>query len=117
MNERTLQQFRGMEGPYGVLTVIAKDSTNVEFQLTSEWVRLTRDDAQEMIRVLSAWLAAPLDTQVVRTHGRGSEVHIVDDGPGAPTVSLSDDDGPRSHQGERHYPPTERDGEPRRRPS
>ncbi len=116
MIERTLQEFRGMDGPYGVLTVIGQGSVQVDFRLTTEFVRLSRDDAQEMVRVLAAWLAAPRDTQVVRTHGADSEVYVVDNGPGAPSVHVEDDDARRPHA-QRHYDASSDDGEPRRRPT
>lgn len=94
---QTIQQFRNLPGPYGALDVIARGQAEVELNLTQEFVRLNRDDAQEMIRVLSAWLAGPVvDTQEVRTHGANSHVIVVDDGPGAPHVSVRDNDANRA---------------------
>lgn len=99
----TLQRYHGLPGQYGTLEINALSVHTVEFKLTREYLQLSRDDAQEMIRVLSAWLAAPpVDAQVVHTHGAGSAVVIEDDGPGRPGVVLVDRDRPAT-PGDRHY--------------
>ncbi len=88
-----LQTFRKLTGQYGTVDVIARSPQQVEFTLTQEFVHFSRADVQELIRVLTAWLAAPpLDAQVVRTHGAGSAVIIEDDGPGSPSVVVVDGD-------------------------
>ena len=56
---RALATYKGLPGEYGYLEVKPQSARSVRYQLTSEYVDLSRADAQQMIRALSAWLAAP----------------------------------------------------------
>lgn len=78
---RTLTSFRGLPGEYGNLEVRAESAMAVRFQLTGEFLDLNRNDAQEVIRVLSAWLAEPVSRIVIDNHGGDGAIVIDNDGP------------------------------------
>ncbi|RYG84538.1 hypothetical protein EON77_06485, partial [bacterium] len=89
---RILQRFRNLPGQYGLMTLHAKSADRLDVELGREFVGINRADAQEVIRVLTAWLAGVPETTVVRTHGAESTVVVVDKGPGAPHVIVRDDE-------------------------
>lgn len=89
---RILQRFRNLPGQYGLMTFHAKSADRLDIELGREFVGINRADAQEVIRVLTAWLAGLPDTTVVRTNGADSTVVVMDRGPGAPHVIVRDDD-------------------------
>ncbi len=74
---QTLTRFRGLRGEYGNLEVRAESAHAVRFQLTGEFLDLNRNDAQEIIRVLAAWLAEPVSRIVIDNDG-GSTTVVVD---------------------------------------
>ena len=66
---QTLTRFRGLPGEYGSLEVRAESPHAVRLQMTSEFLDLNRNDAQEVIRVLAAWLAEPVSRIVIDNDG------------------------------------------------
>jgi hypothetical protein len=94
---KTLTSYIGLPGEYGTLDVIAESAHTVRFQLTDQSVDLNRADAQEMIRVLAAWLAAPVSRVVIDGDGRETVV-MVDGEVRSTDVEVVDDDRvERSH--------------------
>lgn len=127
---KTLISYTGLRGEYGNLDIIAESAHIARFQLTDQSVDINRTDAQEMIRVLAAWLAAPVSRVVVDSDGqdtvvvvdgdrRGREVVVVDgdrrgrdvvvvdgDRRGTEVVIVEDERSERSHVQDRANRPT-----------
>ncbi len=96
-----LTRFKGLPGEYGTLEVRAQSASQVRLQTTGEFLDLNRNDAQEMIRVLSAWLARPVSRIVVDNDGGDTTVVLERDGNngarGAQVVVVEDEREERSH--------------------
>jgi hypothetical protein len=98
---KTLATFKGLPGEYGNVEVRAQSAHSMRLQLTSEYVDMNRADGQEMIRVLSAWLAAPVSRIVVDNDGEGETIVVVENrarGEGRTDVVVVEDERvERSH--------------------
>ena len=109
---QVLTRFKALPGEYGNLELRAENAHAVRFQLTGEFLDLNRNDAQEVIRVLSGWLAEPANRVVIDNEGGETTVIIDDDGPrssGSTQVVIGEREGnDRSHVegGDRHRRPT-----------
>jgi hypothetical protein len=94
----TLVKYTALPGEYGYLEVIAESPHRLRLQLTDESVDLSRADAQEMIRVLSAWLAAPPTNHiVVRAEGDDAVVVAIGERQGADVIVVENEHAERSH--------------------
>jgi hypothetical protein len=96
---KTLVSYRDLPGENGTLDVIAESAHIARLQLTDEFVDLNRNDAQEMIRVLAAWLAAPVTRVIVDADGVEAVVVVEGERRGAEVVVVIENEGAeaRSH--------------------